>query len=375
MTTSKKIILFFPFNLLSHYLRCIVLAKTYDANTHTIYFISSDEYNHFVLKNGYQVFHAKQFNATSVMQCSRNFDFSWLNHHDLEEVMLDQIRVIRNLKASLVIGDMAPSLKMAATLTAVHHISLLNAYMTPYYDHTRKLSRRHMAYPLMRVLPETVQDIFTTLGEKLAFQRIQKNFNHVRKKHGLTPIDDYLHENEGDETFICDSPTVFPLKSLPKNYKVIGPLFYDTPAMAEQPLDEAIGERQVICVCMGSTGDWESLRFLNDAYYAKYAVVTTGDTKQVLSASHIIPFTFLNLDQLLQKCFLMICHGGNGTIYTGIKNEVFMLCLPSHFEQEWNITALEKTGRGQSADQLTPSQWKIEINKHAVSTAMMVLNL
>lgn len=349
-----------------------MLAKTYDSRTHSVYFISSDQYNTFVYENGYQVFDVKQFDALSVMQCSRNFDFSWLNHHDLEEVMVDQVRVIKEMKADLVIGDMAPTLKMAATLTGVKHISLMNAYMTPYYEHTRKISRSHRAYYLLQVFPEKVQNYFTTLGEKLAFRSIQKNFNQLRKKHGLVKIKDYLLENEGDETFICDSTEVFPLKPLPNNYKVIGPLFYETPGMEELPLDEAIAQRPVICVCMGSTGDWESLRFLNDVYYAKYAVVTTGDKKHVLSASHIIPFKFINLDQLLKKCFLMICHGGNGTIYTGIKNQVFMLCLPSHFEQEWNIAAIEKKGYGKSAHRFSQSMWKKEIDKQALNTAITV---
>src|SRR5690606_10563786 len=113
----RKTILFFPFNLLSHYLRCLVLADTYDRNEYRIYFISSDEYNEFVFKHGYEVFSCKQFSASEVMRCSRRFDFSWLNPADLEEVMLDQVRAIRELNADLVIGDMAPSLKMAAEIT------------------------------------------------------------------------------------------------------------------------------------------------------------------------------------------------------------------------------------------------------------------
>src|SRR5690554_7213967 len=92
ITMAKKTILFFPFNLLSHYLRCLVLADRYDPDVYQIYFISSAEYNEFVLKQGYKVFSAKQFNATELMRGSRRFEFSWLNRADLEEVMLDQVR-------------------------------------------------------------------------------------------------------------------------------------------------------------------------------------------------------------------------------------------------------------------------------------------
>ena len=283
----------------------------------------------------------------------------------MENVMLDQVRVIDEMKADLVIGDMAPTLKMAAQFTGVHHISLLNGYMTKYYQFTRKISRTHKAYDLLKMFPEPLENLFTSLGEGLAFRHIQKTFNQIRKKYSLDKVKDYLSEMEGDETFICDSLALFPLKPLPATYKVLGPLIYDVPSMDEQALNEAIAHRPVICVCMGSTGDWESLRFLNDPYYSRYAVIATSDKEQVLSASHIISFPFINLDQVLKRCKLMICHGGNGTIYTGIKNEVFMLCLPSHFEQEWNISALEKIGCGQSADLFSDADWKAEITKYA----------
>jgi len=363
----KKTLLFYPFNLLSHYLRCLVLADTYDADEYQIYFISSDEYNEYVLKHGYEVFSGKQLNASEVMRCSRRFDFSWLNRADLEEVMLDQVRVIRELDADLVIGDMAPSLKMAAEITGTHHISLLNGYMTKYYRFTRNISRSHKAYIFLKNIPKPVEEYFTRLGEKITFNRIQRAFNTIRKKYGLPKVSDYLTEIEGNETFICDSTTLFPLKPLPSSYKVIGPLIYNVAPMDENQLMEAIAGRPVICICMGSTGDWDSLRFLNDPYYAKYAIVATGDKNQALSAPHIVSFAFVNLDQVLKKCKLMICHGGNGTIYVGIKNQVFMLCLPSHFEQEWNISALEKIGIGKSAVDFSEETWKNEIGNYAES--------
>mgnify|MGYP006335572741 FL=1 len=58
----------------------------------------------------------------------------------------------------------------------------------------------------------------------------------------------------------------------------------------------------------------------------------------------------------------MICHGGNGTIYNGILNQVYMLCLSNHFEQEWNIDAVEKNGYGLSADEFTEADWKAHID-------------
>lgn len=361
MPGKKQRILFFPFNLLSHYLRCLVLADTYDRNTHEVLFLSSERYNKFVISHGYRVFSCETFDADFVMECTNSFNFDWLNEADLERILLQQQKCIKALHADMVIGDVAPTLKMAAELTGVKHIGLVNGYMTRYYASTRKMPRKHRAYPLVQQLPTKIADVLTKMGETLAFRKIQAPFNLLRQKYGLPRVKDYLEELEGNENLICDMPELFPQKSLPPAYRFIGPLLYqyqDTEADWQRNIDWV---KPVICVCMGSTGSWECLNFLNDPYYSRYTIITAGDKKKVLSADHIISRDFLNLNQVLRKSQLMICHGGNGTIYTGIFNQVYMLCVSSHFEQEYNIEALERKGYGKSAAAFTPSMWREQI--------------
>ncbi|RYF20266.1 MAG: hypothetical protein EOO42_12735 [Flavobacteriales bacterium] len=67
----------------------------------------------------------------------------------------------------------------------------------------------------------------------------------------------------------------------------------------------------------------------------------------------------------------MICHGGNGTLYLGILTNVYMLCLSSHFEQEWNVHALEKNKRGEFATDFTEAQWRERINAGIKKTAAL----
>jgi UDP:flavonoid glycosyltransferase YjiC (YdhE family) len=361
MESGKKTILFFPFNLLSHYIRCLVLADSYDKAAYSIYFLSAVSYDHFVFQHGYKTFDCQQFDVQYVMECSKRFDFSWLNESDLEKIMLAQVEVIKELKADIVIGDVAPTLKMAATLTGTQHVSLLNGYMTRYYAHNRRITRKHFAYNLLKFLPESMEVWLTNIGENLAFKKIQQAFNVVRLKYGLQPISDYLVETEGDINLICDDPKLFPQENLPPSFKFVGPLVYQYQDEDESWLSMIPPGKRLICVTLGSTGDWKKLKFLNDPYYSKYAIVTAGDTEKVLSSAHIVSRVFVNLNQLLKRSDLMICHGGNGTIYQGILNHVYMLCLSSHFEQEWNINALEKNGYGKSAEDFTEDEWKVQI--------------
>lgn len=364
MDGKRQRVLFFPFNLLSHYLRCLVLADSYNKATYDVRFVSSEKYNAFVQGRGYKVFSCAGFDADFVMDCTNNFSFDWLNERDIERVMIEQVKCINAVKADLVVGDVAPTLKMAAQLAGVKHITLVNGYMTRYYAETRKIPRKHKAYELMQQLPSRFAEALTSIGERMAFRKIHTPFNNLRKRYNLPALRDYLEELEGDENLICDLPELFPQKFLPSTYRFIGPLVYRHQDEWADWKCEVDWKKPLICVCMGSSGDWEQLRFLNDPYYSRYTIVTAGDKAGVLCAPHVIRRDFVNLDKVLEKSNLMICHGGNGTIYTGILNRVFMLCLATHFEQEYNIEALERHGYGKSAALFSEADWKSHIRLH-----------
>jgi len=358
----KKItVLFFPFNLLSHYLRSLVLADSYDKNLYNILFLSSENYNVFVQQHHYQTFSCLQFDQEYVMQCAERFEFTWLKQADLERIMRAQAAVIKSFQSEIVIGDMAPTLKMAAELCGVKYFSILNGYMTRYYALTRKIPGTHKASGIFNALPEPVANWLTRIGEKVTMRKIHKPFKLIRNKYKLQHKYDYLSEMEGDHNLICDLPHLFPQKSLPVNYAHIGPLIYLPKTGNDQWLDKIELQKPLILVSMGSTGDWSRLNFLNQDFYSRYTIVTAGDKEKILDAPHIISRPFVNIMEVLKKADLMICHGGNGTINYGILCRVYMLCISSHFEQEWNIAALEKNKYGKSANHFNELNWKSAI--------------
>ena len=359
---TKITILFFPFNLLSHYLRSLVLADSYDRHQYNILFLSSERYDAFVHQHQYKTFSCLQFNEDDVMSCIRRFEFDWLKQSVLEQIMLAQVNVIKSLGAEIVIGDMAPTLKMAAECCRVPYYSLMNGYMTKHYAATRKISKRHQAFPVFKTLPRPLANWLTSLGESVTMRQIHYPFRQLRAQYQLKYVANYISEMEGDQNLICDLPHLFPQRVLPINYAFTGPLIYQPAADKEQWIAYIDVKKPLILVAMGSTGDWRKLEFLNQEFYSKYTVVTAGDAEGVLHAPHIISRTFVNMMEVLERADLMICHGGNGTIYHGILAAVYMLCISSHFEQEWNIEALENNSYGKSADDFDEPQWRHAIN-------------
>ena len=361
---DKKLILIFPFNLLSHYLRCLVFAERYyDSEEYEVCFAASEEYDQYVHRAGYKSFPCEKFDAARVMEDSRRFDFSWLNEADINRVFNSQAECIRNLQPDLVIGDMAPTLRMAAEITGIRYISLQNGYMTAYSIGCRSLPTKHPAYNYLHRLPKNLLDPLTAYGETLAFKKIHKPFGRIRRYNKLKQFDSYLDEMQGDENLICDLPELFPQKNLPANFRFIAPLMYRESTSENTWLRAVDRSKPVIFVSMGSTGRWEGLRFLNSEIYTAFTVITAGDRSAVLNAPHIIACPFVDMAEVLEISDLMICHGGNGTIYHGLEAGVFMLCLTSHFEQEWNVKALERLGYGKSADTFDEDQWQEEITR------------
>lgn len=366
-----KVILIFPFDLLSHYLRCLVLADRYDQNEYKILFQSSAKYNLYVEQHGYETFKAKHFDSDLVTQCAVKFNFDWITEPNLAEVLLDQISAIELYKPDIVIGDVAPTLKMAAEFTDVTYISLLNGYLTKYYSKVRLLPKAHPVYPYLRLLPLGVRNKLVQIGEKFTFKQIHKPFQTIRAALKLKVLQDYLSETEGDINYICDLPSLFPQLYLPENYKYIGPLVYQTLAN-EVWIDELSDDKPIICVSMGSSGDWNKLTFLNNPYYARYTIVIAGYVGNLFTASHLVVKNFVNLRQLLHKASLMICHGGNGTLYLGMLANVYMLCIANHFEQEWNVQALEKNKRGEFATALNEYEWRDQISNGIKKTEALI---
>ncbi|OYQ37979.1 hypothetical protein CHU92_07080 [Flavobacterium cyanobacteriorum] len=348
---NKPLLLVFPFGLLSHYLRCLVLAR-HLSPYFRIRFAYHKDYAPFIQAEGFGTFDCITFDEKEVIAKARKFDFSWLSDDAVGSCFLAQADVIERLGPVAVLGDAMPTLKLAAEKTGVPYISVLNGYMTRYYGHVRKLSRSHMAYPYLEKLPRRIKEVFTEMGESMAFREIHRPFKKLRLKYNLSRHDNYLDEMEGDYNIICDMETLFPLRDLPQNYYIPGPILYTGHNNDNNIKEQLNPQKKTIFVSMGSSGEWQKVAFLNHPEYDVYNIITAGDTHGVLKGPHIINTPFADADSLFPHVDLVLCHGGNGTVYQALSHGIPLLCKTSHFEQEWNVAALEKKGLAKSLDRV-----------------------
>jgi len=358
MTISNtRGVLVFPMDLAAHYLRCIELCKRLvDVE---IIFADSTRYHSFIEEAGYKSVKVDNFDSDEVTRSAGEFNFSWMNKPTLEKVLNSQIEAIREYRPEIVIGDTSFTLKMAAEATGTKFVSLINGYMTKYYSYSRGVPRSHPGYKYSKILPRNIFDGISSEIESLTLIQIHEPYRRIRDDLGLGNTRYLLDELEGDYNLICDLPDIFPLKDPPENYEYVGPLFY-TKHVGEEDTKEFLGEKSPrILVSSGSTGDAGCFDLLLDSIFHDYRILATGNVSKKLVGSNILGSLFLSHCAVLPKIDLVLCHGGNGTIYQALSFGVPVICFPSNFEQEWNSSRIEEMGYGTSVDNnITPSGLK-----------------
>ena len=350
-------VLIFPMDLAAHYLRCIELSKRlHDAE---IIFADSPKYRAYIEEAGYPVFEVENFDADEVIRCANEFKFDWMRPSTLDMVFDSQLEAIREYEPDAVIGDTAFTLRMAAEATGTRFVSLVNSYMTKYYRDARSVPRKHPGYKYSKMMPRRVFEGVSREIEQMSLIQIHEPFRRIRDRLGMRSTRYLLDELEGDLNLVCDLPELFPLKNQPQNYEYVGPLFYSKRENEEEAFSFLGEEAPRILVTAGSTGNGEYFRVLEDPIFEGYRILATGGASRFLHGSNVYSKAFLNHCAVLPRIDVVICHGGNGTIYQALSFGVPVICFPSNFEQEWNSSQIKKMGYGEHADDdLTPSGLK-----------------
>ena len=354
--TEKQlpVILVFPFDFLSHYLRCLEICKLLSATYH-IKIQYSETYGLFVKEAGFDTFNCPHLNATEVLDRTQQMDFSWLNFPDLEHIYTHQVKAIVEHKPVLVFGDTAHTLKMAAETCHTPYVALLNGYLTQYYAVHKSLPSNHYSQKYSKKVPTPVFNFIADIAETISYRKIHKPFSLIRSKNKLTAKRSFLQELEGDFTFICDIPELFPQKNLPSNFMFIGALFYKS-SKQEIELEKIVknGKKNIL-VSIGSSGNPYVLKLLFNQIFSNYNIIVSYKNPIKSDFEFITCKEFINNCAILEYIDILICHGGNGTVYQGLSFGIPLLCATAIFEQEWNVQRIVALKLGENISQLTDS--------------------
>jgi len=339
-------------DMASHYLRCLELCKKLK-DQFDLKIANSERFEDFIKRLNIETFETENFDPEQIVDATVKFDFSWINRENIERVLYSQLNVIQEFEPDFVLGDTSLPLKIASEKTDTIFISLLNGYMTKYYRFTRNVSRNHPGYQYSDKMPASFFNLLVRLIEYVSFRKIHEPFRRIRKELNLSSQHYFLDEFEGDVNLICDLPELFPQKKHNKNYHFIGPLFYRG-SDCEKDILEFIGDHHPnILVSMGSTGNWEKISFLNDPIFKEFKIIVSNQDNPIMYRPNTLSRSFINHTAILDKIDIVICHGGNGTIYQALSHGIPVLCITNNFEQEWNSQRIDELELGTSINNIS----------------------
>ncbi|WP_273444826.1 glycosyltransferase [Neolewinella agarilytica] len=355
MATQPKVLVF-AFDLLAHYTRCLRVAELL-SNEYEFLFQSSD-YDAVVHQQGFSTFNCLRLAEKELVAQGCQEDIMNWPGADLELVMLAQSEAIQQYQPVFVIGDMSPTLRMATERTGVKYISITNAYLSRYYDAPFE------APDFLKKLGADVADVPPFYRNKLsdmkgfmAVSRSQKEFRFLRRRYGLAKQLNLALELEGDQTWICDTKLFHPLKdNLPKDIEEIGPLRFSPKGLKEKDQVNVHPDRKTILVTMGSSGNYAWLQQLADQRFADYDFLVCGSTTEENLPENIRYFQFADFNKLMPQVDLVICHGGNGSLYQALAAGKPIICFPGFFEQLFNAERIEENGWGASYPEGTSTE-------------------
>jgi UDP:flavonoid glycosyltransferase YjiC (YdhE family) len=346
MKMKKRILVMPDGNWLSHTSRPFEIAKILREMGHDLIFASDGAYMKLPRAAVFDVLPIVTIDPDRVLACSRNGRVNWYDDALIETCVTAELQLFEQIQPDLVLTDFRLPLSTSCELAGVPLAVTLNAAWTNYYD-VRINPPEHLA--ITRILGKRLTKPLIPWIKELIVTWDARPFNRFRVKQGLPPRSNIWDVWRGDLNLMVDIPEYGPTQHLPDNFHYIGPIVWEPDLPDPHWLDELESHRPTLYFSMGSTG---YARFFEQAIEifgsSRYqCVMTTAGLVDLPT----VPDNFYVVDyapgsSLMAASDLVVCHGGNGTIYQAIQQGTPIIGIPTMHDQEFNLDRVEALGLG-----------------------------
>ncbi len=188
---------------------------------------------------------------------------------------------------------------------------------------------------------------------ELFYQYAGAKVGAVLRDFGLASITDIREMLQGESTFLWDFPEFMPASTSSKTLHV-GPIFWHQWPHDEIDISRFSSDADPLAVvsfgtCVHSIEvATRMVRLLDSLGYQ--VLLAAGGQKKLLNAMGCHPrvtvCSFAPLHLLFHHTSLLVCHGGQMTVFEAISNQVPVLVMPLQPEQSHNGVCLERIGCG-----------------------------
>jgi len=327
---------------LSHLMRLLLIARELREIGVEVGFGFKEESN-LLKEDSFKVFPVPDVTVTDF---SSNV-FAEYTQPFIEQCVEEELKAIEAFQPDAIVGDFRLSAAISARVAGVPYISVVNAYMTDYFD------------PVDVMIPKeksaVKHAVASTAGK--AMQAVKKRalaspFRAVAKKYGIKDLVSLYDFLKGDLTLIADLQQFCPLEKLPSSHHYIGPLIWEGNSVpAPRYLENRDPSRPLIYATTGNTGKEKLVDLVVEAFKEKPCdvVITTGEyihPRNVTEFPNIHIEKFIPGSMVLKHATVAIHCGGNGTTYQVISHGVPAVVVPFNNDQKINAWLVKRNRLG-----------------------------
>ncbi len=343
---KKKILVMPDGNWLAHTTRPFEIAKHLRRMGHKVVFAGEGYYMNLPRAERFEVLPAKTKDSSRVLNCARSGRVNWYDREIIEDLVGAETELINEQKPDLVLTDFRLTLSTTCELLQVPLAVTINAAWTNYYSAVHR-APEHIRFGRLfgRRMPFWVVDKI----KQYIITEDSKPFRAFRESRGLKPNNNIWDVWEGDINLLTDIPEYSPTENLPDNFHYIGPIFWEPKMRAPEWLIDIKPDVPAIYITMGSTGNpkvfEEAVEIFGGSPY-QFMMTTAGMIELVNVPSNFRVVNYAPGSKLLEKSNMVICQGGNGTIYQSMSKGVPVIGIPTMHDQEYNLDRVEALGMG-----------------------------
>lgn len=342
---------------LSHISRPLAIAAELRARGHDIIFAGDSPKDHFIRGEGFEVLPAYQVEPDILFNRIRQGKLQFVSDDELYRLIAADRDLYRQVQPDLVLSDGRFSAPLSAGLDGIAQAAIVNVSSTEY---------RALPYiPFFEWLPEKFVkrdgslgkslDRFNLALEMLVFDNAATVFKKLSRKFGLSRTVTATNCLAGNDlTLLADIPEYFPTRNLPADYHYIGPLTWQSPLAPPAWWPPKNDGKRLVYFTMGTTWMGGSFAVLYEQLRREglRAIIATGGQARGLETieGEVYVEEFVDGDLVMAACDLVVCHGGNGTIYQALQHGKPIVGIPSIPDQQFNMRRVKALGVGEALD-------------------------
>ncbi len=349
MNAERKVsILFMPEGtVLAHLSRCLMVARQLDRSKFDIQFACSGPSVYLVEEAGFPLIPVTTQPREELLGRLHNGE-SAFTYEVLREYARAEISLFRSIRPDVVVEDFRPSLGISASVQGVPLVRITNAVWTRYYTGAMDPPD---SFILTKKLGKKLCRGIAPVARPLILRHYAAPFNKVRQELWLEPQSDVRQcMSEGALTLLPDLPSFAPTKKLPANFHYVGPILWEKDFRKPHWLDDLDKNRPTVYLTLGSTGPGDKLpqlaRALSEADFQVICTTGEGDIQEFPRRCFFVDYA--SGRQLCELADVVVCHGGNGTIYQALSVGTPVVGVPTFHDQEFNMQQVCRLGLGAS---------------------------